>query len=584
MTPTSPPAAVVRPVAALLLLIATACGQAPGNEPAVDDQASGAAAAQIEPPDGVPAGTSPLPLPEAGKAYNNPQPRDNIRDGGTLTLPIAELGPNFNTLCVDGMSAYGQHIMYWIAPRLWDYSVTGVPSPNPDFLLSAELISDAPETVKYTLNPAAKWNDGTPIDWRTFETTWRTQSGADKRFNPGSTAGYSSIESVRKCERDNEVVVIFREPTYPFEYVFNFLLHPKNADPDFFKTGWVNDLHPELLSGPFMVESLGPEDVVLVRNPKWWGDPAKLDRVTFRRMEDIATVNAYQNGEVDTTDIIGNRATADCLRQISGMQNAQIRRGFGTSTSVYTMGQDSGLFKDPDVRKAFVLGTDRSLLVAIRFQGLDWKEEAPGSVMLFTWEDGYRDNVADLHYDPAAAKKLLDAAGWTVGDDGFRRKNGQLAQFHYVTFGDTPAIIAMARAQQKMASDIGLKMDIDARKSADFSKTLTARTFDVVAMGWTTTDPFGYVQACQIFCSDSESNYSKLGDPMVDALIKGVGEIRDRTKALAAFNEAERQALHFIGTFPLYNGPEQIAVKKGLANFGPAGFLVPAAEDIGWQK
>ncbi len=560
------------------------CSRTPADDVAIAGPASASSPAQAQPPEGVPASTSPLPLPEPGKAYNNPQPRENIRDGGTLTLPIAELGPNFNTLCIDGSSAYGQHILYWIAPRLWDYSVTGVASPNPDYLQSVELINENPETVKFTINPNAKWNDGTPIDWQTFETTWKTQSGADERFNPASTAGYSAIESVRKGDRDNEVVVTFREPTYPFEYLFNFLLHPKNADPAFFKTGWVNDLHPDLLAGPFTVESLTPEALTLVRNPKWWGDPAKLDRVVFRRMEDIATVNAFQNGEVDTTDIIGNRATADWLRQLSGMQDAQIRRGFSTQTSVYTMGQDSGLFKDPEVRKAFVLGTDRALLVEIRFQGMNWKEPAPGSVMLFPWEDGYRDNIADLHYDPAKAKQVLDAAGWKMGDDGVRRKDGKLAEFHYVTFGDTPAIIAMARAQQKMSADIGLKMNIDVRKSADFSKTLTARTFDVVAMGWTTTDPFGYVQACQIFCSDSESNYSKLGDPEVDALIRGVGAIRDRTKALEAFNEAERRALHYIGTFPVYNGPEQIAVKKGLANFGPAGFLVPAAEDIGWQK
>jgi peptide/nickel transport system substrate-binding protein len=569
---------------ASLALAAASCGGTGSDAtPAANPGAASAAAANAQPPDGVPAGTFPLPLPQKGQAYDNPQPRDNIRDGGTLTLPISDLGPNFNTFSVDGNAAELQRVMHWIAPRLWDYGVTGDATPNPDYLLAVELVSESPETVKYTLNPAAKWNDGTPIDWRAFETTWRTQSG-DQRFNPATTAGYSAIGSVRKGERDNEVIVTFDEPTYPFEYLFNNLAHPKNIDPELFKTGWVNKLHTDLLAGPFAVESLSPDRVVLVPNPSWWGDPPKLERVVYRQIEDIATVNAFQNGEIDTTTITGGRATADQLQQISGMQNAQIRRGFNTVTAVYTMGQDSELFKDEAARKAFVLGTDRALIVEIRFQGMSWEEEAPGSALLYPWQDGYRDNIADLHYDPEQARRVLDQAGWTLGPDGLRQKDGRVARFKYVTFGDEPTFIAMARAQQKMARDIGLDMEIDVRPSSAFSETLADGTFDVVAMSWVAADPFGYVQACQIFCRESESNYSRLGDAQLDELLKGVGAIRDRTQALAAFNEAESRALHLVGTFPIYNGPSQFAVKKGLANFGPAGFLVRAAEDVGWQK
>jgi peptide/nickel transport system substrate-binding protein len=558
-----------------------ACGS--GEDPEASAPPA-AASAGVQPPDGVPTGTFPLPLPEKGKLYNNPQPRDNVRDGGTLTLPLPDLGPNFNSFSADGSSTYVRDVMNWIAPRLWDYSVTGEPSPNPDYLVSAELLSDDPETVKYTLNPAAKWNDGTPIDWTAFETAWITQRGGDARYNPSTTAGYSAIESVRKGERDNEVVVTFKEPTYPYEYVFNFLPHPKNKDPELFTTGWVNDLHPELLAGPFTVESLMPGTLVLVRNPKWWGDPPKLERVIYREIEDHAAVNAFQNGEIDTTTVAGTRATADQLRQLSGMKDAQIRRGFGTGTSVYTMRKDTEFFQERAAREAFMLGTNRSLLVELRFQGMSWSEETPGSALIYPWQEGYRDNLADLHYDPERAKKVLDDAGWVLGSDGFRHKDGKTARFTYVTFGDEPTIVAMARAQQKMAQDIGLDMQIDVRKSSDFSTTITEGTFDVVAMGWTSTDPFGYVQGCQIFCEHSESNYSGVGSPEIDALLNGVSAIRDTAAAFAAFNEAESQAMHLMGTFPIYNGPAQFVVKKGLANFGPSGFFVPSAEDVGWQK
>jgi peptide/nickel transport system substrate-binding protein len=540
--------------------------------------------ALVQPPDGVPAGTFPLPLPQKGQAYNNPQPRDNVRDGGTLTLPAGELGPNFNLSSIDGNTADLRLIMNWIAPRLWDYGVAGDASPNEDFLLSFEVINETPQTVKFTLNPAAKWNDGTPIDWTAFDATWRTQRGGDERFNPAATDGYSAIANVEKGEQDNEVVVTFAEPTYPIEFLFTQLVHPKNLDGDFYKTGWVNNLNPELLAGPFAVESLSPQTLVFVRNPKWWGDPPKLERVVYRELDDIASVNAFQNGEVDSTTITGGRATADLLEQISGMQDAQIRRGFNPATSVYTMGQDSELFKDPVARKAFILGIDRELLVEIRYQGMSWQEESPGSVLMRPFQDGYRDNIPDLRHDPERAKAILDEAGWKMGADGFRHKDGKIATFKYVTFGDEPVFIAMARAEQKMAQQIGLDLQIDVRPSSELSKTLTDGTFDVVAMGWQASDPFGYAWGCQIYCSESESNFSRLGDKQIDALMKGVGRIRDRTQAIAAFNDAEARALQFFGSFPIYNGPSQFAVKKGLANFGPAGFAIPDAEDVGWQK
>jgi peptide/nickel transport system substrate-binding protein len=560
-----------------ILLTLAACGG--GSDTGSQGAAPTAQPAGVQPLAGVPAGTNPLPLPELGKAYNNPQPRDNVRDGGTLTLPIPELGPQFNQFHVDS-TAYVQRMMTWLAPQLWTYSVTGGVAPNPDFLLSAELLSENPETVKFTLNPNAKWNDGTPIDWTAFEATRKIQSGEDQRYAPNTTVGYSSIASVAKGEKDNEVIVVFKAPLYPYEFVFAQLAHPKNVDPEFFKSGWIDNLNPDLLAGPLTVESLTEERLTLKRNPKWWGDPAKLDEVVYVRMEDMASINAFQNGEIDATGV----GTADRLKQISGMTGVQIRRGFITSTAVYTMGRDSDLFKEDSARRAFVLGTDRELLLKIRYQGMDWKEEAPGSVLMFPWQDGYRDNIADLHYDPQQARKLLDEAGWAMGDDGYRHKGDRTAEFTYVTFGDDPVTAALARAQQKMSQDIGLKMNIETRKSADYSTTMSRGNYDVVIMAWAASDPFGYVQGCQLFCKDSASNYPRIGNAALDAKLNLPGTIPDRARSMQAGNEAEAEALHFFGTFPLFNGPEQIVVKEGLANYGPDGFASPDAKSIGWQK
>ena len=86
------------------LLTVAGCGGA-GDDASGGSTGTAPAQLRTEPSDGIPAsyrGT--LPMPEVGKDYTNPRPRADVRDGGTLTLPIAQLGPNFNNLSADGNS------------------------------------------------------------------------------------------------------------------------------------------------------------------------------------------------------------------------------------------------------------------------------------------------------------------------------------------------------------------------------------------------------------------------------------------------------------------------------------------------
>src|SRR5699024_2409989 len=131
------------------LLGVAACGGGSGS-----DEDAGTLPAKGVPPD-----TDPMPMPQAGHKYNNPQDHDDVSDGGTLKLPITELGPNFNTFSVDGNTTYVSEIMFWIAPTMWDYNVGGEPTPNTEFLESTELVNESPETVHYKINEDATWND-----------------------------------------------------------------------------------------------------------------------------------------------------------------------------------------------------------------------------------------------------------------------------------------------------------------------------------------------------------------------------------------------------------------------------------------
>lgn len=504
-----------------------------------------------------------------------------------MTLATTEIGPNWNATSTDGNTVYMSEFWSFYQPHLWDYSADGQATPNPDFLTNVELTSEDPMVVTYDINPDAKWNDGSDIDWTAFESTWNALNGKDSAYNPPMTTGYDQIASVEQGENAKQVVVTFESPFYPYTGLFNLLVNPKAADADTFTQGWVNDPHNEWAAGPFIVDSFDDSQVTFTPNPNWWGDEPKLDKVVFKQMEDTAKINAFHNGEIDAVDA----STADKLETVRSMDDVQIRIGYTKSTNVLTYNATAESLKDTAVRKAITQGFDQETWVKIRYQGMDYESPQPGSECMLIFQDGYEDNLPeDSHYDVDAAKKTLEDAGYTMGGDGYYTKDGNTLSISYTYFSDNATQTAMANAYQKMMKDIGVDCEIVNLDASKFSDTLISKSFEVLAMGWAASDPYGYsTSGYQLYGSDSASNYTFIGSDEVDEMMRQPSTMSDTAAAIAEFNKAEKAAFELYGTIPTDVPPTYMAVKKGLANFGPAGFAncnnaIWHTENIGWQK
>ncbi len=539
----------------------------------------------VEPSDGVSPSVDRMPMPVAGKRYDNPQPRHAVKQGGTLTLPMERMPTDYNTFDVNGDTYANDQIDFWTNTSPWRYTVGGKVSPNPDYFSKVEVVSRKPETVKVTINPKATWNNGDPITWKAIETAWKTQSRRGKKYYPSSSDGYDKVASVTEGDNAKQAVVRFTTPTYPYQLAIN-LEHPKNLNPTFYNQGWSDDPHSELRAGPYTVRSASERKIVLVPNDRWWGPKPKLDKIVYTQMDDALTLDAFKNGKIDAFSL----SSAADRRKIEDMSGVRVERGFRTANTVLTLGKDSPLFEHAYARKAFEFAIDRKKVVEKRFYGMDWTEEPLGSELLYPWQDGYEDNMAGLGYDPAKSKNLMESHGWTIGDDGYYQKNGKTAKFTYVTFGRSGTAVSQARIVQSQAKKVGLKMTIDTRKTSRFYTALEKKDFDVIAMGWTASDPFGPFWACQMYCTDSASNYSGVGDAALDRKLKKAQTVADPAEAAELGNKAEVEALKLAGTFPLYNGPETYAVKSGLANSNNAtkqpvsGFYTAKPYNVGWQK
>lgn len=515
----------------------------------------------------------------------NKQDRENLAQGGELTLPIAELSEQQNSFQADGGNVYTSTIWSWYNPRVALFDGDGTFHPNTDYVTDTkEETVDGNTRVTFTLNPKAQFNDGTPFDWKVFEHTWQFNNGTNKELNVSSTDGYERITSVRPGENDRQAVVTF-DGAYPWwQGLFNDVLHPAVNTPDLFNKAYIGKLHPEWGAGPFTVDSVDFHAGVVSFKPndKWWGDKPLLDKVTFRYMEDQASINAFKAGEIDATGV----ASKDRLAVAKGMgDQAKLYSALTPSNFLIMLNGQAPLLRDIKVREAIMRSIDRAQIAQIRFNGLDYTEDLPGSFILYQTQEGYEDNFgAVVSFEPDKAKEILESDGWVAGADGIREKDGKKLAVCYVNVGESPMIKAEASAVQKMLKDVGIEVKVEDRPSSDFSKVTTQRDFDIFPMGFSSNDPFGVAYFGQTYRSDSELNRSGTGTPEFDKKIEELQKIGDPKEQIKRANELEKEAFKLYGIMPNANGPTIVATKPGLANYGALSFGRLKPQDIGWEK
>lgn len=507
---------------------------------------------------------------------------DKIKQGGELHLAIGEITPQQNSWQQD-MTAETGTLWAWYNPNTMIYDAEGNPTPDPDYFSNVkDELKDGKRVVTITLNQAAKWNDGSDMDWHSVEAGWKACGNPEGKYLCNSYDGYDQIESIKQGDNAKTAVVTF-ENAYPWwQGLFGGLLNPNYAkDPDTFNTGAADGkIHPEWGAGPYKVSKIdGVKNYAeFVPNEKWWGkDKAKLTKVTYTGMETDASLNAFANGQIDATGV----SSKERLSRVQNVQGIELRRGSTTSNGLLTLNSKSPVLADQEVREAVFQGIDRSITAKISFEGLGYTEPLPGSFLLFPFQKGYRDNFG-LKYDKEAAKKTLDAAGWAAGSDGIRAKDGKKLELTFPVFGDAAVALNRAKAMASMLKEIGVNLKIDQRPSKDFSKVIKSKSFDMLYSGFLSSDPYGVAYTGQIWGSTSSLNKSGTGTKEIDAKIAEMTKLPTADEQIARANDIEKEAFETRGLMPLTNGVTIIAAKKGLANYGAYVYAVPRKQDIGW--
>lgn len=142
----------------------------------------------------------------------------------------------------------------------------------------------------------------------------------------------------------------------------------------------------------------------------------------------------------------------------------------------------------------------------------------------------------------------------------------------------------MASALPKMMNDIGVELNVTERPSSEWATILNERDFDLIASGFSFSDPNGVAYIHYFYGTGSPLNMSGTGSAEIDAKIAEVEALATNEEQFKAGNALEREVFATYGVMPYYNGPTIVAVKKGLANYGATVFVSISKENIGWAK
>ncbi|TDQ49237.1 ABC transporter family substrate-binding protein [Actinorugispora endophytica] len=560
-------AALAAPVLALALL-AGACG---GGEDGGDEE-------------DVPT------LADIASSDMNPQERDTLQDGGTMNWAVSDFISQYMLHHTDGNLAVNVDILQSVMPRAHNFDDEGIPVPYEPFVLESSVNEDGSEVV-FTLNPEAEWSDGEPITWEDYAAQVETLSGRTEGDfgHGGSAAGYRDIEEVEQGADEYEVVFHFSTPYGEWPGLFD-VLYPKEymEDPDEFNEGYLEDI--PVTAGPFEVGEIDKtaQRVTVTRDDDWWGEPAKLDSITFATYEIDAMAGVFVNKEIDAF-YVGYDAPS--YERAQEREDARIARAIDNGYRYVEVNADRDALSDVDVRHAVMLGISRESLAAASLEGVEWPSDPTANRLIRSNQPAFQDNSGEWGArDPERAAELLDGAGWVLEEGAeVRTKDGEELVLEYVTPSGLQTTLNEAEITQQQLAEVGIKVEINTVPSNDFFNEYIYRgNFDLSSFVQVGSTPYAgesYENYGGPFGDGEEdwgNNLARTSTPEINDKYDELIQETDPERYYEIANEIDTLLWENAQGIPLFQRTGIWAVNERLANFGAEGMSSVVYENIGY--
>jgi len=415
----------------------------------------------------------------------------------------------------------------------------------------------------FTLRDDVTFSDDTPLTADVVAANFDTLAALGSTASLASQylAGYESTEVVD----DQTVTVNFSSPNVQFLQGASTMT-----------LGLVSQATTELSAeerctdgvigaGPFVYDSYTPNDRVIItaREGYDWAPETREhegDALVQTIEFPVITENGNRTGGLESGeyDIIQDLPYVDEARFDTDDYNLFSKANTGVPSGLIPNVEHSAIVADPAVRQALILGTDRDELKELTSAA----SAEPATSALTSSTAGFVDQGDALAYDPEAAEALLEDAGWTLGSDDIREKDGEKLTFTVTAFY-AQDVLEVAQMQLR---EIGVDMQINLTDSGGFFGAIATGDYDFLFAGLTRTDPDALRT---VFSQAAESKWAIVDDPELEAVLDEQAITADTDARMELIAEAQRLIVENGDFVPLV---ETVQLHAGLSNIEGVAF------------
>ena len=429
-------------------------------------------------------------------------------------------------------------------------------------------------TWTFTMRDGLKWSDGTDLNAKDFEYSFKRMADPDTAAPYAETclgmidgfeeaAGFPDADgnptvepnldalNVKASDDGKTLTIVLAYPCSYFDKIVAFAaMSPvQKATVEANGDAWCTSPDTYVCNGPFMITEWTPsERIVLTKNPNYVGgwDSSKIvsESITLLLLEDSsASFAAYNSGEAQLIKDVPTDEIPSLTKAEDG-GDFYVDTILGTYYVSLNLKRDA--FKDAKVRRALSLAIDRDYVANTIMQGTySTADSIVGPAIVD--ENGYfHDNgnapyiSADYEANLAEAKKLLADAGYPNGE-GY-------PTLEYST-NDAGYHVPLAEYLQQAWSDLGITLTISKMEWSSFTAARRAGEYDVARNGWVMdyNDPSNMLD---LFCSGNGNNDGKYSNPEFDAAIEA-SRVADVSEHFAQLHKAEDILMEDTGCLPI---------------------------------
>ena len=321
-------------------------------------------------------------------------------------------------------------------------------------------------------------------------------------------------------------------------------------------------------SGPFVLESLSRERIVLVRNEHYYGKRPILARVEYILSGGLP-ITMYENDQLDIVEV----SPAEIERVSDPGNPLYVEHRVEPQLSVQYLGLnvDAPPFDDPAVRQAFAQAIDKNKLADLVLKNT----ALPAVGILPPGMPDYDQNLVGLPYDPVRARQLLASSRYAPAmPHVVLAVSGTSGHMDSVT----GAILSM------IESNLGITVTVEQIEWSYFLRDMNERRYQIYSAGWIGDYPDSQNFLDVLFHSQSSQNHMGYHNREADQLLEQARVEQDPAERTTLYHQAERIIVNEAPWIPLTHGIQYTLVKPYVKGFRASAAIYPWLRDIYFEK